>query len=643
MSESLSLIAKAFETETGKFISKKLFGKLETMLKSNSNQREADEVLDTIAPINSFMEQEIFEKVTDRYLTFRTLLSRDNDVFIDEIYHPLKIISMRSSTDLITLSENTEFTFPKIACIVGKAGQGKTTILRKMFLNHITSSVSSFPIIITLRKVDWKDLTLTPPKIISTEFNDLGLTVSEEACAYLLQLGRIKVFFDGFDEIESNKRKFALHTISQTHTKYGAKCIVTTRPGTEVQLFGGEIHNYTLLDLEKEDVIKIINEHSLIKETDKKQLLSVIDSKPDIASILLTPIIVDIFISTYNSLVAEPTTIIDFYDELFQALASSHDRLKVLFDRKGESGLTNKQLEKVFWTASFKLLNKRNDINFRETEIVEAFDFAAVKLGYDTNNSHLDVINKTSLIKQDGLEYSYLHKSIAEFHAAKHIKSLSDDTRKIYYQSIIKNYRVSHENVLRYLSKLDEDLFYISFVDSLISEISTYSSIFDDSKNDVFTSDTLLACSGFDSIIVTENVTENVKEKSISVKTDHRPNRREDKLKGYFLMLSSILDVKPSSVSERILLESATKTIIDNKSLRKREPDSKLQDKFSDEVFSYDYYFKLSDVIDLNDSTLSGVDRVDLSRFYLELEALKAEVKKRQTVYDQKNTFNQFY
>ncbi|MEZ9247126.1 NACHT domain-containing NTPase [Vibrio lentus] len=638
MSESSSLIAKAFETETGKFISKKLFGKLETTLKSNSNQREANEVLDTIAPINSFMEQQIFEKVTDRYLTFRTLLSRDNDVFIDEIYHPLKIISMRSSTDLITLSENTEFTFPKIACIVGKAGQGKTTILRKMFLNHMTSSVSSFPIIITLRKVDWKDLTLTPPKIISTEFNDLGLTVSEEACAYLLQLGRLKVFFDGFDEIESNNREFALRTISQTHMKYGAKCIVTTRPGTEVQLFGGEIHNYTLLDLEKEDVIKIINGHSLIKETDKDQLLSVIDSKPDIASILLTPIIVDIFISTYNSLVAEPTTIIDFYDELFQTLASSHDRLKVLFDRAGESGLTNKQLEKVFWTASFKLLNKRNDINFRETEIAEAFDFAAVKLGYDTNNSHLDVINKTSLIKQDGLEYSYLHKSIAEFHAAKHIKSLSDDTRKKYYQSILQNYRVSHENVLRYLSKLDEDLFYISFVDSLISEISKYSSIFDDSKNDVFTSDALLVCSGFDSIIATKNV----KKQSVSVKTDHRLNRREDKLKGYFLMLSSILDVKPSSVSERTLLDSATKAIRDNKALSGRKPDSELHDK-SGEVFSYDYYFKFSDVINLDDAMLSGVDRVDLSEFYLELEALKTEVKNRQTVYDQKNTFNQFY
>ncbi|MGR5245371.1 hypothetical protein ACP3VU_11640 [Vibrio sp. PNB23_22_6] len=134
MSESSSLIVKAFETETGKYISNKLFGKLETTLRSNSDQREANEVLDTIAPINSFMEQQIFEKVTDRYLTFRTLLSRDNDVFIDEIYHPLKITSMRTSTELITLSENTEFPFPKIACIVGKAGQGKTTILRKMFL-----------------------------------------------------------------------------------------------------------------------------------------------------------------------------------------------------------------------------------------------------------------------------------------------------------------------------------------------------------------------------------------------------------------------------------------------------------------------------------------------------------------------------
>lgn len=170
MSEASSAILKVLGTETGKYISQKLFSKLEKAIKSNTTQREANQILETIAPIREDMKPEIFERISDRYLTFRTLLSRDEDVFIDEVYQPLRIRKLNKDSESIILADSSEFYFPKVACIIGKAGQGKTTILRKIFLNYIKGESGVFPIIITLRKINWTDIELSSPKIISDEF-----------------------------------------------------------------------------------------------------------------------------------------------------------------------------------------------------------------------------------------------------------------------------------------------------------------------------------------------------------------------------------------------------------------------------------------------------------------------------------------
>ncbi|NUW69910.1 NACHT domain-containing protein [Vibrio coralliilyticus] len=638
MSESSSVISKVLETETGKYVAKKFFSRLETTLKSNSNQREVDGLLDAIAPIDGAMKQEIFDKVTDRYLSFRTLLSRDADVFIDEIYHPLKIVSLGTKEDPITLEDDCEFFFPKIACIVGKAGQGKTTILRKMFLNLLTSPSGGFPLIITLRKIDWNDIPVTPAKLVSKEFANIGLDISEDACSHLLQLDRLRILFDGFDEIEGIDREFALNIITQTYVTYGAKCVVTTRPGTEIQLYGGEIQNYELMDLEREDVIKIINKHSKISELDKKQLLDAIQSKHDIANILLTPIIVDIFISTYNSLVAEPTTIVDFYEQLFQTLASSHDRLKVMFRRKGTSGLSVNQLEQVFWTASYRLLNKRNDVTFRQTEISEAFDYAVDKLGFEAPEAYLDVINKTSLIKQDGLEYSYLHKSIAEFHAAKHIKSLSDEARKGYYRTILDNYRVSHENVLRYLSKLDQDLFHISFVAQLLDEIAKISNIRKDIENRQFSFDILFVLAPYDSVIV------NYKPKKwqITLESKKELDARGKKLKSLFLMLSSILDIHIPSIKSSSLLAVVRSKFKTEHSLVGREHDAVIVEGEGEDR-TYNYKFSLDEILELREVEQKITLPLALETFYAEVAELEETVVQRINIYKKKNALNQFY
>jgi hypothetical protein len=630
MSESSSVISKVLETETGKFISKKIFGRLENALTKRSSQREADVILDSIAPIKDIMQEKIFEKISDRYLTFRTLLSRDVDVFINDIYHPLCIKPFKDNISPITLVEGVSFVFPKIACIVGKAGQGKTTFLRKLFINELYSTSGKFPLIITLRRVDWSDNSLTPAKLVANEFKELGITVEEVACSYLLQLDRLRIFYDGYDEIETEFRSRALKLITQTYTTFGTKCIVTTRPATEAQLYGGEIHNYSLMDLSEIDVIQIISNHTLISDEDKKQLLNVIKNKKEIAKILVTPIIVDIFISTYNSLVTDPSSVIDFYEQLFQVLAASHDRLKVMFERKGKSGLSNADLEKIFRSASFYLLNKKNDITFRDFDVVEAFNLAVNKLSLDATDSHLDVIDKTSLIKQDGHDYSYLHKSIIEFFAAKHILSLSDDTREKYYKYIIENYRNSHENVLRYLSKIDEDMFYMVFVKTLVESVKATTDLYKKENFGKLTQSAFFVGTSFHSFIVTKESSN----EEMSITPDLQLDSDDQSVINTFNKLASILDLTLPILNNMKKVEQELIQTLDihkNKALKKALEDNAYCRVSVAKIMDFDKYEN------------QVIVKSELKSFYSNLLKLDEDVKIKEQIYNEKNALSQFY
>jgi hypothetical protein len=630
MSESSSVISKVLETETGKFISRKIFGRLESALTKRSSQREADNILLSIVPIEARMQEKIFEKISDRYLTFRTLLSRDVDVFINDIYYPLCIKPFKDDISPITLVEGVSFEFPKIACIVGKAGQGKTTFLRKLFINELYSTSGKFPLIITLRRVDWSDNSLTPAKLVANEFKELGIIVEEVACSYLLQLDRLRIFYDGYDEIETEFRSRALRLITQTYTRFGTKCIVTTRPATEAQLYGGEIHNYSLMDLTEIDVIQIISNHTIISDEDKEQLLNVIENKKEIAKILVTPIIVDIFISTYNSLVTDPSSVIDFYEQLFQVLAASHDRLKVMFERKGKSGLNNAELEKIFRFASFHLLNKKNDITYRDFDVVEAFNLAVNKLGLEAIDSHLDVIDKTSLIKQDGHDYSYLHKSIIEFFAAKHIQSLSDDTREKYYKYIIENYRNSHENVLRYLSKIDEDMFYMVFVKTLVESVKATTDLYKKESFGKLTQSAFFVGTSFHSFIVTKESNN----ETTSITPDLKLDIDDQKVINTFNKLASILDLALPVLNNMSTVEQELSKVIDihnNETMKKLLGDNA------------DYRVSVANLMDFDKYEDQVIIKSELNSFYSNLLKLDEDVKIKEQIYNEKNALSQFY
>ncbi|MCH4294233.1 NACHT domain-containing protein [Shewanella sp. 3B26] len=466
--EESQIISMLLSTEPFKKIQEKTFSKFSSIFENLNFHTEAREKISQLAPLVHERELELTKKIENKYLKFRTLLSRDADVHISEIYQPLQIKN-RQSNYTIEIDEKCKLDLPRISCIIGKAGQGKTTLLKKIFLNSITNQDGVFPLIITLRNIDYvRDCDLV--SVIVKEICSLGLDICPEACLHLLSMKRLRLLFDGFDEVPDEYAKTALKTIEYAYYSLGLDVIVTSRPNTEITYTPG-ISNFDLLDLDVNDVNRIIIEHPSIPNKDKDIFIRVISEKKYISEILVTPILVDIFCSTYNSLTTEPKNLIDFYNQLFQSLASTHDRLKTFYERSSKSGLDNYELERIIHAASFKLLSSKNDITFDSDFLVSTFKDACSKLNFDAKNTHIDIIDKTSLIKDEGQTHSFLHKSIIEFFSAKYIANLPEETRESFYEYIINSRNSRYENVLKFLHKIDKNCFYLYFAKKILKEV----------------------------------------------------------------------------------------------------------------------------------------------------------------------------
>ncbi|MEM5535621.1 NACHT domain-containing protein [Neptuniibacter pectenicola] len=463
--ELQNLLTKAVTSETGKIVTNFFFGKLEGISHSFAKNREIQDALSVLNTSENTKNQ-LVEKFHDKYLTTRTILKPGINQDILDIYHPLSIKDELSG-NIQQIDSKTPLNTNKITCIIGKAGQGKTTLLKRLLLTSMERG-SRFPIFISLRDVNWESASTL--SIVKTVLNHMSIEVSEETCSFLLQSERALIFWDGFDEIPDQHRRLAVHIIEESWNRYHCPSIVTTRPETEITIHGGSIRNKTLIDLEPNDVTALIKNTVSDDDDYRHILLDTLRSNTDIAGILLTPILVDIFIYTYRSLRVEPKSEADFYSQIFACIASQHDRLKIL-DRQTQSGLSIDELEQAFHLASF-LLTKENINTFSDRVLRKAFSEACSKLQLQDTlaRSHSDVINISNLIIPDGFGcYSYIHKSIMEFYAAAFIASSSEDTQKLFYQKV-HNHFSKFARTLQFLFEIDTASFLNFFAKPILDE-----------------------------------------------------------------------------------------------------------------------------------------------------------------------------
>ncbi|ENK2308757.1 NACHT domain-containing protein [Vibrio alginolyticus] len=394
------------------------------------------------------------EKYVSKHLKMRTLHSAESDVYIDEVYTPLTL-EVTSNKDRLKVKDGFTLEFSRIINIIGIAGQGKSTILRKLFLEEIKKQ-NKFPFFIELRRVDESGII----EYLKESLKDIGLKVDEGSVEILLQSNNIILLLDGFDEIANNNRRRMLNEINSIKSRYNCSVIVTSRPDTEV------CHETNITNLKVErlglyEITEILRK--LDKNNECPELVELINNNINLQLTLVSPILVNLLYVCYPYLDVVPENVVDFYNKLFLTLYSRHDKIKN-FNREKYSNISAPVANNIFDALCFNSLSK-NKLEFDDSSLVENLEFS---LKYnDIDNSELenikqDIINITCLIQKDGYDrYVFLHKSVQEFHAAKFISKLRHEHKKLLYKKIsdLIEKEDKFDNVIYFLREIDKNDF----------------------------------------------------------------------------------------------------------------------------------------------------------------------------------------
>lgn len=410
----------------------------------------------TIDSLNSKIQQIVMVK---------TIRKIDEPVDLNTFFYPPKMInsSHNQNIDIRVLSDLS--TTRKIL-IQGTVGQGKSILMRYLASKELESS-GRIPLFFELRKLEENQ---TINALIKSLLADWLFVTTEKAVNTLLMSGKVVLFLDGYDELTALQANKMIKEIDQLYTKFGNKLqiVVSSRFNSKIE-YMNIFHNYEISPLgliEQKGIINLlINEEEL-----RGKLISAIRSaKADVKGLLTTPLLITLFIMTYSSHQIIPESISEFYEQIFQLLLVRHDNTKITLTRERESKLNNDQLKIIFETISCISISE-NKFSFKEREFISLIEKAISynKLEEDPNKVVNDITKSLCLILQDGTDYTFIHKSIAEFFCAKFIRNHSKP--EIFYKKFKEDYG-RFKIVALFLEQIDQYRFYKIFLKDTLQNI----------------------------------------------------------------------------------------------------------------------------------------------------------------------------
>ncbi|SPZ59332.1 Predicted NTPase (NACHT family) [Serratia quinivorans] len=400
------------------------------------------------ANYKKFVEGHIYEN-----LKTKTIDGRNSIFFIDEIYHPVNLTNSKS--EKVNIENIIDVTDGKIVNIIGVAGQGKSTLMKKILFEIIRKG-QRLPFFIELRNLENKTIIDKINEILLS----FGVESENEIIESALSSSRLILLLDGFDEISFERRKLVYQEIENIKSKLKTPIIISSRPFTEIceSTITLEVN---IKDLNKKDIFEIIEKRMSNEEAEKAK--EVLSSNETLLNSLITPILVSLFCACYPNSDIVPKTASDYYQRIFNILYEGHDLRKLFFSRQKEFPVTIDVAKSIFCAFSFLSL-KDNKITMKKESALDFIDKSIRRCGLnpvenDTKNCLSDIIKITSLLKEDGFEqYAFIHKSIQEYHAALFIKESDERTKKSISESILNGLsegKVKYHGVAKFLYSID--------------------------------------------------------------------------------------------------------------------------------------------------------------------------------------------
>lgn len=306
----------------------------------------------------------------------------------------------------------------------GTVGQGKSILLRSLAIQDFINN-SRIPIFIELKNISKNNSLISLIK----DYLSVWIGNDEEILKIVLKSGKVSLFLDAFDEID-------LDLLDDTYTAIDAlvksypklNVIITSRPDTII-LQNPNFYTISLCPYGKKEQEGLINK--IVKDEDNKKVLidSISVSSFEVREVLKTPLMVILYVKQYEVGFSVPQHVSDFYKNIFDVVTFTHDKSKGIEKRKSFSNLNQNQLEKVFQRFCFELFLTGKTV-FDRKLFIDLLEKSLKRNFISTEIDYLDLINDYTrfacLVLKDGLNYTFIHKSIMEYYVANFISELPE-------------------------------------------------------------------------------------------------------------------------------------------------------------------------------------------------------------------------
>ncbi|EKN6381759.1 NACHT domain-containing protein, partial [Yersinia enterocolitica] len=348
----------------------------------------------------------------EKNLEIKTLVSQDKSFHVDDIYIPIHIMQSGTQTrqeiNGITTLDND-----RAILIKGLAGQGKSTLLRKLLSNN-AKRFSRLPVFYELKNYNGGTLELS----ISKSLSHFGVKISEHALKKLLSDSNVKIYLDAFDEVRPEFRSELTDEIKRFINSFKCHVICTSRPDTEIDALS-EFRTFSVCELTEEQIFGIIKKTASDQEK-CNELCDALRRSPlhtNKDSILKSPILVVLFCISYNLGEDIPNTLSQFYSNIFDTVFHRHDNIKGKVYRERHWNDNRRIYRELFDCLCF--ISLRDGLNgFSHEKLVKFVSISLTHINEECSIAEKavkELSSITNLIIEDGFnEYRFVHKSIQE-------------------------------------------------------------------------------------------------------------------------------------------------------------------------------------------------------------------------------------
>lgn len=417
--------------------------------------------------------QGLSEKIID-VAKVKTIYKNDSSIDLHEFYIPTRVKNVNIQINkIIDIDE-------KNIVLEGTVGQGKSIFMR--YLTYQEARLGKrIPIFLELRKLETNQ---SLEDAVSSTIAEWIPIFSKKNFHVLAESGNLVLFLDGFDEVSRDKIKGFLNEIERWHRYYPKmQMIISSRPGDDIQ-------NINAFKVSQLDPYKYPEQKALIdklvQEADVRNILkeSIEESNSEIKGLLTTPLMVTLYVMIYRASSELPKTQSEFYKNIFSILSTRHDKTKPGYKREFNSSLDEVKLQEIFEHFCFTSFRK-DELIFsypRVIEIVSAY-IKNKNIKSEAGDILQDFSKVVCLLPVDGLNYTFVHKSIQEYFCASFIIKKSESFKKRFYSDYLNNFMVfsNMKTVIDFLKDGDRysynNFYYIPLLEEYIRvfDINEYS------------------------------------------------------------------------------------------------------------------------------------------------------------------------